>query len=324
MRRLAVVAFAFGLLLALPGPVSASEVIDVPATAVFRAGNNGPNNCTAFVFVQWPEQEKAQAWRLEREYLKGTGDIFTHDEKNLAPPFSDEPTGIWEWVPPAGHHWYQHTFRAKSDASGDPVECASLQAEMLGRVISATVHVTVPDIPEEEEKEKEEEEEEKRKEEEESMPRPPADPEGPPGKQGKATCRGKTPTIFAEPGPPTDGTARRDVIVGTPKRDVIRARGGNDLVCGLGGNDVILGGGGKDVLLGQAGGDTLRGQGAKDVLLGGGGADRLFGQAAADRLFGQAGADALNGGAGRPDLCDGGPGRDQRESPGCERRQQIP
>lgn len=285
MRRLAVIACALGLLLALPGSASASEVIDVPATAVFRAGNNGTNNCTAFLFLQWPEQEKAQAWRLEREYLKGTANIFTHDEVNLHPPFDDEPTGIWEWVPPARHHWYLHTFRSKSDASGDPVECASLQAEMLGRVISATVHVTVPDRPEEEEKEKEkeeeEEEEEKREEEEKSIPRPPNVPEGPPGKKGKATCRGKTPTIFAEPGPPTNGTARRDVIVGTPKRDIIRAHGGNA-------------------------------------------ADRLFGGAAADRLFGQAGADALNGGSGRPDLCNGGSGRDERSSPGCERRQQIP
>jgi hypothetical protein len=324
MRRLALVACALGLLLALPGSASASEVIDVPATAVFRAGNNGTNNCTAFVFIQWPEQEKAQAWRLEREYLKGTANIFTHDEKNLAPPFSDEPTGAGGWVPPAGHHWYLHTFRSKSDASGDPVECASLQAEMLGRVISATVHVTVPDMPEEEEKEEEEKEEEKRKEEEKSIPPSPNVPEGPPGKKGKATCRGKTPTIFAEPGPPTNGTARRDVIVGTPKRDIIRAHGGNDLVCGLGGNDLILGGRGQDVLLGQQGKDTIRGQEDKDVLLGGGGADRLFGHAAADRLFGQAGADALNGGSGRPDLCNGGSGRDQRSSPGCERRRNIP
>lgn len=324
MRRLAVVACAFGLLPALPASAGAAKVVDVPTTSVFRAGNNGASNCTAFLFLQWPEQANAQAWRLEREYLKGTADIFTHDEINLIPPFNDEPTGIWEWAPPAGYHWYLHTYHSKSAPSGT-AECASLQAELLGRVISATVHVTVPDTSDEEEKEKEEAEEKKRKkEEEEAASRPPDGREDPPGKTGKATCRGKTPTIFVKPGPPTNGTAGRDVIIGTPKRDVIRARGGNDLVCGLGGNDMILGGGGNDVVLGQGGGDTLHGQAGKDTVLGGGGNDHIFGQGAADRLFGEAGADVLNGGAGRPDLCDGGPGRDQRRSPGCEQRRQIP
>lgn len=323
MRRLVVVVGVLGLLLALPVSAGAAKVIDVPAEAVFRAGNNGPENCTAYVFLQWPVQANAQAWRLEREYYKGTANIYTHDETTLTPPFGDEPTGVLGWVPPSGHHWQYFTQRSKS-APGDTVECASLQAELLGKVIKATLHITVPDDAEEEEKEKEEEEK-KRKEEEEKTPKgPPDDPEVPPEKGGKAKCRGKTPTIFVEPGPPTNGTAGRDVILGTPKRDVIRARGGNDLVCGLGGNDMILGGGGNDVVLGQGGGDTLHGQGGRDTVLGGGGADRIFGQAAADRLFGQAGADALNGGAGRPDLCNGGPGRDQRRSPGCERRREIP
>lgn len=324
MRRLVVVACALGLLLVPPASASAAEIIDVPATPVFRAGNNGPANCTAFIFVQWPAQENAQAWELDYEYLKGTAGILTHQKKTLKPPFSDEPTGIWEWTPPAGTHWQYHTSRSKS-APGDTVECASLQAEMLGRVISATVHVSVPDRPEEEEKEKEAEEEEKRKkEEEEAVSRPSSDPEGPPAKAGKATCRGKAATIVVRPGSPITGTSHRDVIVGTSKRDVIRALGGNDLVCGLGGNDLIDGGRGRDVLLGQAGRDTLHGRGGGDLLYGGGGGDHLLGQGAADRLFGQAGADALSGGAGRPDLCNGGPGRDQPSSPGCERRQQIP
>ncbi len=323
MRRLAVVACAFGLLLALPVSANAAKVIDVPATAVFRAGNTGAENCQAFVFIQWPEQANAQGWKLDYEYLRGTADILTHAEPTLTPPF-DDGLQAPRFVPAVGTHWYFHSYRAKSDPGGS-VECASLQAEMLGRIIAATVHITVPDASEEVQEEKEKEEEEKRIEEEKKTPSsPPDEPEGPPAKTGKATCRGKAPTIFARPGPPTNGTARRDVIMGTPKRDVIRARGGNDLVCGLGGNDIILGGGGKDVLLGQGGGDTLHGQAGRDTVLGGGGADHIFGQAAADRLFGQAGADALNGGAGRPDVCNGGAGRDQRRSPGCERRLRIP
>ncbi len=323
MRRLAVVACAFGLLLALPVSANAEKVIDVPATAVFRAGNTGAENCQAFVFIQWPEQANAQGWKLDYEYLKGTADILTHAEPTLIPPFDDELQAP-RFVPPAGTHWYFHSYRAKSHP-GATAECASLEAEMLGRVIAATVHVTVPDTSEVEEKAKEKEKEEKRIEEEkETPPSPPDDPEVPPGKQGKATCRGKTPTIFVEPGPPTNGTAGRDVILGTPKRDVIRARGGNDLVCGLGGNDMILAGGGNDVVLGEGGGDTIHGQAGKDTVLGGGGADQIFGEAAADRLFGQAGADALNGGAGRPDVCNGGADRDERRSPGCERRLLIP
>ncbi len=322
MRGLAVVACALGLL-ALPAPASAAKVIDVPAEAVFRAGNTGPEDCQAYVFIQWPVQANAQGWKLDYEYLKGTAGILTHAEPTLIPPFDDDIQAP-RFAPPEGTHWYFHTYRAKS-APGDTVECASLEAEMLGRVLSATVHVTLPDTSEEEEKEKEEAEEKKRKQdEEESSSRPPEGPEDPPGKKGKATCRGKTPTIFVEPGPPTNGTARRDVILGTPKRDVIRARGGNDLICGLGGNDVILGGGGNDVVLGQGGGDNLYGQAGKDTVLGGGGNDHIFGQAAADRLFGQAGADVLNGGAGKPDLCDGGADRDQQRSPGCERRRRIP
>jgi len=324
MRRLVVVACAFGLLLALPGSAGAAKVIDVPATAVFRAGNTTPENCQAFVFIQWPEQANAQGWKLDYEYLRGTADILTHAEPTLIPPF-DDGVKAPRFVPPVGTHWYFHTYHSKSAPPEHTAECASLQAEMLARVLSATVHVTVPDTSEEEKKEQEEKEEEKRKEEEtETTSQPPDDPKGPPGEKGKATCRGETATIFVKPGPPTNGTSHRDVIIGTSKRDVIRALGGNDLVCGLGGNDMILGGGGRDILLGQGGGDTIRGQGANDVLLGGGGADQLFGQAAADKLFGQAGSDVLNGGAGRPDLCNGGSGRDQRRSPGCERRRQIP
>lgn len=324
MRRLAVVACAFGLLLALPVPAGAAKVIDVPATAVFRAGNNGQENCSAFVFIQWPEQPNASAWRLDYEYLKGTANIRTHDEVNLRPPFSDKPTGAGGWVPPAGHHWYFHTFRSKSDAGGEPVECASLEAEMLGKIITATLHITVPEDTEEDESPDTPPDTPPDQD-----PNPPDDPSSPDKEKREKTsgppkCGGKPATIVAQVGSPTKGTPRRDVIIGTPRRDVIWALGGNDLVCALGGDDLVFGGPGKDVLLGQPGKDTLRGQGASDTLVGGSGDDRLFGQGSADRLFGLTGSDSLNGGPGRPDLCNGGPGRDKRESPGCERRQRIP
>lgn len=146
MRRLAVVACAFGLLFALTASSAAAKVIDVPGTAVFRAGNNGPPNCTARVYIQWPEQENAQAWELEYEYLRGTGDHLTEKTVRLSPPFDDAPDSKYGWAPPAGHHWHYHTYRSTS-APGKTVKCDGYEAEMLARVISATVHVTVPDGP---------------------------------------------------------------------------------------------------------------------------------------------------------------------------------
>ena len=320
MRRLAVVACAFGLLLALPVSAATAKVVAVPLSLEVRSGNSSNNNCAAIAYLQWPAQKDAVAWQIE--YL-WSGSLT---KANPVPPFHDDPYLPYGWAPPEGAHWYRASAPSAKSA-GDPgthVDCTDFAVAKTNAFGGGTIYITVPDATEEEEKEKKAEEERKRKEEEEAASRPPRDPEGPPGKKGKVTCRGKTPTIFVKPGPPTNGTAGRDVILGTPKRDVIRARGGNDLVCGLGGNDMILGGGGNDVVLGQGGGDTLHGQAGKDTVLGGSGADHLFGEAAADRLFGQAGADALNGGAGRPDLCDGGADRDQLRSPGCERRQQIP
>ncbi|HEU4906738.1 MAG TPA: calcium-binding protein [Solirubrobacterales bacterium] len=318
MRRLVVSACALGLLLALPSAAAAKEVA-VAVSLEIRQGNKAPNNCAAAAYLQWEAQKGAEAWRLE--YL-WNGKL---EKRKLKPPFSDAPHSVYGWAPAEGAHWYLASIGSKSASEESaPVDCTDHAVARTNAFGGGTIYITVPDTSEDEEKEKEEEEK-KRKEEEEKTPKsPPDDEEVPPGKRGKAKCRGKTPTIFVEPGPPTNGTAGRDVILGTPKRDVIRARGGNDLVCGLGGNDIVLGGGGRDVLLGQGGADTLHGQAGRDTVLGGGGADRIFGQAAADRLFGQAGADFLNGGAGRPDLCNGGADRDERRSPGCERRRLIP
>lgn len=317
-RRLAVLASALGLLLALPVSVAAAKEVAVPVSLEIRQGNSAPNHCSAAAYLQWGAQQGAEAWRLE--YL-WNGKL---EKRNLKPPFSDAPHSVYGWAPAGGTHWYLASIGSKSAADPEThVDCTDHAVARTNAFGGGTIYILVPDTPEDEEKAKDEEEK-KRKEEEEKTSQPPDDKEVPPGKKGKAKCRGKTPTIFVKPGPPTNGTAGRDVILGTPKRDVIRARGGNDLVCGLGGNDIILGGGGRDVLLGEGGGDTLHGQQGKDTVLGGGGADRLFGEAAADRLFGGAGADTLNGGAGRPDLCDGGSGRNQRRSPGCEIRRRIP
>jgi len=100
-------------------------------------------------------------------------------------------------------------------------------------------------------------------------------------------CQGKRATIVAKPGARTNGTRRRDVIVGTGGSDMIRARAGNDLVCGRNGKDLILGGAGRDALYGERGRDILFGQGGRDLLVGGPALDRLIGGQGRDRLRGR-------------------------------------
>jgi Ca2+-binding RTX toxin-like protein len=112
-------------------------------------------------------------------------------------------------------------------------------------------------------------------------------PDGPTQRVSAPRCKGRAATIVARSGRRTNGTPRRDVIVGTNARDVIRARGGRDLVCGRNGKDLILGGAGPDSLCGEGGRDILRGQGGVDLLLGGAGLDRLLGGAGRDKLRGK-------------------------------------
>jgi RTX calcium-binding nonapeptide repeat (4 copies) len=58
-------------------------------------------------------------------------------------------------------------------------------------------------------------------------------------------CDGRVATIIATR-TRTNGTRRRDVIVGRSGRDIIDGRGGNDLICAGGGRDRLLGGPGRD------------------------------------------------------------------------------
>lgn len=325
MRRFAVSACALGLLAALPVSAAVAKELAVPLSNKVLHGheyNTETNKCGVFTYLEWQAQKGAQAWRLE--YL-WNGSLKKVNQ--LKPPFSDAPHSVWGWAPPAGAHWYfggHFSSKSAAPAPHDAVDCGEYEAGQKNAFGGGTIFITVPDDAEDEESEGEDSDDED-SDDDPSGPEEKDEVEIPPGKPlPEPKCRGQAVTIFAQPGTPTNGTPRRDVILGTPGRDVIRARGGNDLVCALPGNDTILGGGGNDVLLGQGGADTLHGQAGRDTLLGGAGADRIFGQAAADRLFGQAGVDFLNGGAGRPDLCNGGPGRDQRRSPGCERRRLIP
>ena len=140
-------------------------------------------------------------------------------------------------------------------------------------------------------------------------------------------CLGQTPTIVAQPGVETVGTAGPDVILGTDGPDVIRGMGGADLICSMGGNDrvhgnggadrIVLGGGndravggpGRDTIVGGRGADRINGNGGADTIRGGGGGDTINGGGGRDNLFGNNGRDTLNGGPGA-DRCSGGRGAD--------------
>ncbi|HEX6228932.1 MAG TPA: hypothetical protein VFZ41_05655 [Solirubrobacterales bacterium] len=156
-------------------------------------------------------------------------------------------------------------------------------------------------------------------------PPPPPPAPAPPPPPPVVKCLGKTATIV--------GTARPDVLKGTGRADVIAGLGGNDRIYGLRGNDRICGGGGKDRVVGgagkdrlggQAGPDLVKGGAGADIVLGNGGRDRLDGGPGPDRLFGGGHRDVLIGGRGRPDVCNGGPGRDRADALSCEKKRRIP
>ena len=51
MRRLAVVACAFGLLFALPVSAATAKVVAVPLSLEVRSGNSSNNNCAAVAYL---------------------------------------------------------------------------------------------------------------------------------------------------------------------------------------------------------------------------------------------------------------------------------
>ena len=118
----------------------------------------------------------------------------------------------------------------------------------------------------------------------------------------------------------TNGTPRRDILVGDSGRNEICGQLGNDRLNGAGGDDTLFGdacnvrsnGGhkdGNDTLIGAGGDDSLYGEGGNDSLDGGPGNDKLFGGAGNDKLIGGPGTDILTGGPG-VNSYNGGPGDD--------------
>jgi hypothetical protein len=122
---------------------------------------------------------------------------------------------------------------------------------------------------------------------------------------------GLPPTITAEPGAVTYGTAGDDVIVGTDGVDYIYGRGGRDRICGLGGNDHLYGGAGRDRISGGAGDDFIRGDGGiRNILVGGPGADVIYADGDRDLVSGNGGADYISTYGADYSAARGGPGND--------------
>ena len=107
------------------------------------------------------------------------------------------------------------------------------------------------------------------------------------------TCFGQIPTIYAEPGVKTVGTAGDDVIWGTMGDDHIEGKGGNDRICGRGGNDLLIGNRGHDRIKGGSGHDVIKGKRGRDILKGNKGRDTVRGGRGVDIVKGGAGIDAV-------------------------------
>lgn len=107
----------------------------------------------------------------------------------------------------------------------------------------------------------------------------------------------------------TEGTGRRDVIIGGKDDDLVSAGNGNDIVLGRAGWDVLDGGRGRDFLSGGKGNDELHGGKGRDILLGGRDDDYLSGGNGRDILKGGSGNDVLSGDRGN-DYLRGGWGED--------------
>jgi Ca2+-binding RTX toxin-like protein len=90
-------------------------------------------------------------------------------------------------------------------------------------------------------------------------------------------------------------------------------------ICGLGGDDSLEGGSANDTLLGGPGSDYLNGGAGTNVLRGGPGNDEIDSTEGNDRLFGDAGNDRIYARDGRPDVIDGGAGRDYAEIDGKDK-----
>lgn len=135
-RLAASAALLLGLLVVAAS--ASAKVVEVPATPEFRSGNTSAASCQAFVFLQWPEQKGAKAWRIE--YVK-RGRTYT---KTLSPPFSDEDGVPRGWLPAAGTHWYKTGFSGGS-FPGHTVECESRRDVLLPEYGEAKVFVTLAD-----------------------------------------------------------------------------------------------------------------------------------------------------------------------------------
>lgn len=132
--------------------------------------------------------------------------------------------------------------------------------------------------------------------------------------QGAVDGACSNPTIIAEPGRITNGTAGNDIILGTDGADDISGYGGNDIICAGAGNDIVSTLGGKSRIYGGEGADTIWVSSGKNTIYGEGGDDTLTSMEGADTIYAGTGDDKVYLLYSNRNFADGGPGTDAHAS----------
>jgi len=115
-----------------------------------------------------------------------------------------------------------------------------------------------------------------------------------PAQSAGGLCFGQFPTMFADAGVDTIGSAGNDVILGTAGPDTIFGNGGRDTICGEGGDDTLWGGPGRDRIDGGDGNDLIDpGGGQNQMLKGGAGNDTIRSRGEDSKAYGGAGHDTV-------------------------------
>ena len=100
--RASVIALTLAVSLLVASGASASTTSKtLPATVAYLNGQNptDPGNCSAIVFIQWPDVPHAVSWTV---FYKRKG---VETSEGASPPFDDVYKWVATYTVPAGSHW---------------------------------------------------------------------------------------------------------------------------------------------------------------------------------------------------------------------------
>jgi hypothetical protein len=100
--RASVITLTLALSLLVAGGASASTTTKtLPASVVYLNGQNptDPGNCSAIVFIQWPDVPHAVSWTV---FYKRKG---VETSEGASPPFGDVYKWVATYTVPPGSHW---------------------------------------------------------------------------------------------------------------------------------------------------------------------------------------------------------------------------